>query len=261
MPITTTIITLNEQDHIAGCIRSAQSISDEILVVDSNSQDNTVNIAKQLGANVIIQPYLGDGYQKAFAGQSAQYDWILSLDADERITDEMASEIVSLDLANSSFDAYSFKRHTYIGHRWQKVWSPDRIVRLYNRTRCSYKPVLGHSSIDTKNTQKLNSYLLHYSYANFSDMASKINKFTYCGALAMYQNGKHVSVLAPAFKGLVAFIKKYLFKKGFLAGFDGLTISVFTGFNCYLKYAMLLEMRRHPEDHPQATQTSNDNEQ
>lgn len=256
MPITTTIITLNEQDNIAECIRSAQPISDEILVVDSNSQDNTVNIAKQLGANVIIQPYLGDGHQKAFAGRSAQHDWILSLDADERITDDMARQITSLDLEESSFDAYSFKRHTYIGHRWQKVWSPDRIVRLYDRTRCGYKPVLGHSSINAKNVQKLNSYLLHYSYSNFSDMANKINKFTYRSALAMYQNGKRVSAIAPITKGLVAFIRMYVFKKGFLAGFDGLTISVFTGFNCYLKYAMLLEMLRHPEDHPQATRTS-----
>ena len=240
--ITATIITLNEEENIAECIKSAQTICNEIIVIDSHSTDKTVEIAESLGAKVIIQDYLGDGLQKDFGVQFAKNDWILSLDADERVDIDMQKEIKKLDLEKTFYDAFAFKRENYIGNRLQKIWSPDYVVRLYNKNRCRYLAVRGHSKVDTKNFKKLNSHIIHYSYKDLSDMAKKINKFSYRGAWMLYEKNTKVNSFSPILHGTIAFIRKYIFKKGFLYGLDGLTISIFTAFNTYLKYAMLIEI-------------------
>ena len=153
MNITGIIITLNEQTNIKDCIESMQSVCDEIIVVDSNSKDKTRDIAEELGAKVIIQDYLGDGFQKNFALDKAKNDWILSLDADERLTSDMISEIKSLDLKSSGFDGFGFPRRNFIGSRWIKHggWYPDVCVRLYNKQKTMLKKVKQHSFVETKN--------------------------------------------------------------------------------------------------------------
>jgi glycosyltransferase involved in cell wall biosynthesis len=243
--ITATIITLNEEENIKDCINSVKKVCDEVIVVDSKSTDKTVEIAKSLGVKVIIQEYLGDGLQKDFGVGFAKNDWILSIDADERLDDDMLQDILSLDLKNSSFDAYAFRRKNYIGDRLQKIWYPDYVTRLYDKNRCRYLPIRGHSKVDSKNLKKLNSHIIHYTYKDLSDMARKIDKFSARSALMMYEKGKKVSVCAPIIHGCAAFLKKYILKKGFLYGLDGLSVSLFSGFNSYLKYAMLIEMRQN----------------
>lgn len=222
-------------------IRSVQRVCNEVIVIDSVSSDATVEIAERLGAKVYIQPYLGDGLQKDFGVQYASNDWILSMDADERLDEDMADAITALDLDKSGHDAYAFRRKSYIGNRWQKLWYPDYVIRLYDKNRCRYLPVKGHSHVNAENLKKLDCHILHYTYKDLSDMAQKIDKFSHRSAKMMFENGKKVSPFAPALRGFMAFFKKYILKRGFMYGLDGLTVSLFAGFNTYLKYAMLIE--------------------
>jgi len=239
--ISATIITLNEEENIKECIESVMQVCDEVIVVDSKSSDKTVEIAKSLGARVVVQEYLGDGLQKDFGVKFAKNEWILSIDADERLDVDMVEDIKKLDL-NQPYDAYAFRRKNFIGNRLQKIWYPDYVIRLYNKNKCRYLPVRGHSKVDSKNLKKLNSHILHYTYKDLSDMARKIDKFSHRSALMMFEKRKKVTFLDPPLHGFMAFFKKYFLKKGFLYGIDGLSISLFSGFNAYLKYAMLIEM-------------------
>ena len=118
--ITGIIITLNEANNIESCIESLRQVCSEIIVVDSNSQDQTVALAEAAGARVFRQPYLGDGPQKNFGLQFASHDWVLSLDADERLTPELVATIRQLDLTTTPHDAFAMRRRNYIGSRWIK---------------------------------------------------------------------------------------------------------------------------------------------
>jgi len=243
--ITTIIITLNEEKNIVDCINSVKGISKEIIVVDSNSTDRTREIAEEMGARVIVQPYLGDGPQKAFAEKMSQYKWILSLDADERLDTNAIDAIASLSLEDETYDAYSFSRKTFIGKRFIKLWYPDRLVRLYNRDKCGYSDKIGHASVDAKHVKSLQADLLHYSYANYSEMLSKVSKFATRGAKMMYEKNKRASWYDPMLHGGFTFFKKLFIKGGAFHGMDGWNVSVISGFNTYMKYAILLELQEN----------------
>ena len=136
--ITANIITLNEEKNIEAAIRSAQRVCDEVIVVDSESTDQTREIAESLGAKVVARPFRGDGEQKAYAAPIAKYDWILSVDADERLDENAVEAISALDLERTPYHAFSLRRKTFIGDRFVKVWYPDRVTRLYDRRHCAY---------------------------------------------------------------------------------------------------------------------------
>ena len=250
MNITGIIITLNEQSNIKDCIESMQSVCDEIIVVDSNSKDKTRDIAEELGAKVIIQDYLGDGFQKNFALDKAKNDWILSLDADERLTSEMISEIKSLDLKSSGFDGFGFPRRNFIGSRWIKHggWYPDVCVRLYNKQKTMFKKVKQHSFVETKNYKILKGDIIHYSFKNLGELFAKPGRnFSTRSAKIMYEKGKKANSLSPVLHGINAFIRHYILGLGFLDGIDGFTVSLSSGVNSDLKYAKLLEYYRDPK--------------
>ena len=245
LPITATIITLNEEENIRQVIESVKSTCNEIIVIDSQSNDKTVEIAKELGAKVYIQKYLGDGLQKDFGVQYATNDWILSIDADERLEESCIQAINDLDLQDGSYDAYAFKRKTFVGNRWQKVWYPDYVTRLYNSKKCRYLPIAGHSKVDTENYKKLSVAMLHYSYTDFSDMIQKIDKFSSRGARLLFQNGKRVGKMSPITHGIASFFKEYIIKRGIFYGRDGLTITLISSFSTYMKYALLLDLQEN----------------
>lgn len=242
------IITLNEQTHIRDCIRSLKQICDEIIVVDSGSTDRTAQIAQQEGARVYSQKYLGDGRQKNYGLQYARNDWILSLDADERLTPEAIAAIKNLDLANTPFEAFSLRRRNYIGHRWIKVcgWYPDHFVRLYNRCKTQFAAINAHSRVTTKNFQRLEADLLHFSYRDCGELFSKAVRFSSRSAKVLYKNGRRARWFSPLLHGLNAFVRKYFWRRGCLGGVDGFTVALSAGVNSYLKYARLLEIQRDP---------------
>ena len=250
MSITGIVITLNEQNNIRDCIENMQTVCDEIIVVDSNSSDQTREIAAKLGAKVIVQEYLGDGFQKNFALNDASSDWILSLDADERLTPEMIAEIKSMDLKSTKYDAFGFPRRNYIGSRWIKHsgWYPDVCVRLYNRTKARFKEVKQHSYVETKNYKILHGDIIHYSFKNLGELFAKPGRnFSTRSAKIMYEKGKKANSFSPVLHGINSFIRHYIFGLGFLDGIDGFTVSLSSAVNGYLKYAKLLEYYRDPK--------------
>ncbi len=248
--ITGVVITLNEERNIKECIESLQQVCSEIIIVDSESKDSTVAIAKQLGAKVINQPYLGDGIQKNVGLDYASNDWVLSLDADERLTAEAVSVLKGLELNQTEYDAFALRRRNYIGSRWIKQcgWYPDYCIRLYNRHKTRFAAVKQHAAVQAKNPQRLNADIIHYSFENLGQLFAKPGRdFSGRAAKIMYQKGKRANAFSPFTHGLNAFIRKYIFQRGFLGGVDGMTVALSSAINSYLKYAKLLEYQRDPK--------------
>ena len=245
MKITANIITLNEEKNIKAVIENVQKVCDEVLVVDSLSSDETCKIAESLGAKVIKQKYLGDGKQKAFGTPHAKNDWILSIDADERLDNDAIEAIKKLDLQNTKHDGFSFARKTFVGQAYIKLWYPDRVVRLYNRTKCGYTTAGGHARVDAQNVKDLDAHMLHYSYENYAHMIKTTHKFITRGARLAYEDGKRASVFDPFLHGMGALFKALVLKGGLFHGIDGLNVAVISAFSSYMKYALILEMQKN----------------
>jgi glycosyltransferase involved in cell wall biosynthesis len=245
MKITANIITLNEEKNIKDVIKNVQKVCDEVVVVDSLSSDKTCEIAESLGAKVIKQEYLGDGRQKAFGVSYAKNDWILSIDADERLDEDAICAIKELDLQNSAYDGYSFARKTFVGDAFIKLWYPDRVVRLYNRTKCGYTTTGGHDKVDAKNVKDLSAHMLHYSYEDYAHMIKTTHKFITRGAKIAYKEGKRANVFDPFLHGVGALFKALVLKGGMFHGIDGLNVAVISAFSSYMKYALILEMQKN----------------
>lgn len=243
--ITVTIITLNEEENIKACIESAWKVADEIIVVDSLSTDKTREIAENLGARVYEHRYLGDGLQKDYGVQFAENDWILHMDADERLDDLMIEEIQGINYAETPYDAFAFPRKNYLGARWQKVWYPDYMVRLYNKDRCRFSPIIVHTSLTTKNYKRMTGHIIHYSFKDLSDCIVRADRYSKLDAKILFENNRKVSAWDPAIHGATSFVKFFFLKKGFAYGHDGLTASLIGALRSYLKYAHVLEMRRN----------------
>lgn len=244
MEITATIITLNEEENIRDCILSVQKVCNEVIVVDSLSQDKTVEIAESMGATVYKQSYLGDGPQKAFAVPKAKNDWILSIDADERLEPDAIEAIKKLDLHRSRHGAYALRRRNYVGRHWIKAagFYPDWVVRLYHREKGGYLPRKAHSRVESKNIQRLNVHIEHFTYRDYTHWVERINQLSSRDAWAKYQKGKKVTRLTPALHATGALIRKLIFKGGIFQGQDGITVAVTTAFHAYMKYLKLLEL-------------------
>lgn len=245
MKITANIITLNEETNIEAVIKSVAEVCDEVLVVDSLSSDKTCIIAESLGAKVIKQAYLGDGAQKAYGAPLAKYDWILSIDADERLDINAIEAIKKIDLETTEYDAFSFSRKTYIGKNFIKLWYPDRVTRLYNRSKCAYSTLGGHAKVETENINHLNADMLHYSYENYSQMIKTSHKFITRGAKIAHEEGKKASSFDPFLHGLGALIKALILKGGMFQGVNGWNVAVISAFSSYMKYALLIELEEN----------------
>ena len=222
-----------------------QAVCDEVLVVDSESSDRTREIAESLGARVVIQPYLGDGPQKAFGAPLAKHDWILSIDADERLDANAVEAIRNLDLEHTPYDAFSFARKTYVGKHFIKLWYPDRVTRLYNRTKCGFSTAGGHAKVETENVRALDADMLHYSYEDYSQMIRTTHKFITRGARIAHEEGKRAGVFDPFLHGVGALFKALILKGGAFHGIHGWNVAVISAFSSYMKYALMLEMQEN----------------
>ncbi len=241
--ISGTIITYNEEDHIEECIASMRSVCDEIVVVDSLSTDSTAEIARRLGARVVLQSYLGEGMQRNVTERHAAHDWILALDADERLDEKMTSVIRALDLADPAI-AYAFNRKSHVGKRWVRGpgWYPDFVTRLYNRTRAGYEPKAGHAGVKAPVVHRLDGHILHYTYDDVSDWIAKINWLTSRDALGMFDAGRPPSVTRPVLSALGAGLRQLVLRGGLMRGSDGWTIAITSMFRSYMKYLKLNEL-------------------
>lgn len=242
-PITGIVITLNEAARIAECIDSLKRVCSEIIVVDSLSQDDTVRIAESMGARVLLQEYLGDGPQKAYGVPHASHDWILALDADERLEDDAVNAIQALALDDPS-TAYSFRRRNFCGKHWIKAagFYPDEVVRLYNRTTSGYLPKKGHSSVKAPKTVKTSAHITHFTYDDLMHWVQRVNQLSTRDAWSMKERGIQPSAVRPTLHAISSLIRKLIFKGGLFQGYDGMTVAITTAFRAYMKYAKLNEL-------------------
>ncbi len=244
MSISGIVITINEEKNIKDCLMSLRAVCDELIVVDSGSQDRTLEIARSLGAKCFTQSYLGDGLQKNFGIQHACNKWILSLDADERLSDEAIVCLKQIDFKSAEFEAFALKRKNFIGKRWIRYggWYPDYCVRLFNKEKTKWQPILGHSRVESNKVKKLNGDIIHYSYDYSGQLFVKGDRFSSRAAKELYKLKRSVNAFSPILHGLSAFFRLYFLKWGFLGGLDGLTVALSSGISTYLKYAKLIEL-------------------
>jgi len=247
--ITATIITLNEEKHIKAVIESALTVCSDVVVIDSFSTDKTVEIAKSLGAKIVQNKFLGDGPQRILGEPLADHDWILSIDADERLDDNAIEEISALDLEATSYDAFSIKRRSFVGKNEIKQWYPDRVIRLYNKTKCTFPTDKEHGGdADTKNYTELNSDLLHYSFPDFATLVRKADRFAVNLAHIRFNEGKRASWYDPFIHGIGAFFKGMIFKGGIFGGAAEWHVGVQSAYNSYMKYVIMLELQENEKN-------------
>jgi len=225
--ISVVIITGNEENNIKDCLKSVQW-ADEIIVVDSESADSTVQIAKEFTDKVIIHKWEGYAKQKSYAISLAVNEWVLSLDADERVTKELAEEILYYDLFKTNYVAFKIHRENYfIGMKINNCgWGNDYQLRLFRKSKTRLNERLVHEGfiVDGKVTL-LNNSILHYSYNNLKDGFDKINIYSSLEAEEKHSR-KKVSTLSIVLYPILAFLQHYFLRKGIGDGKHGLMISL-----------------------------------
>lgn len=248
MKLTAAIITYNEEDNIERCIRSLLPVADEVFVVDSFSTDRTKEICMKLGARFMEHPFQGHIQQKNYALENASHDWVLSLDADEALTEELQQSILKIK-NNPQYNGYRFNRLTnYCGH-WVKHcgWYPDTKVRLVNKEKARWMGVNPHDRLDMVNgeiTGFLAGDLLHYSYNNREEHYKQIEYFGDIAANELFEQGKTTNYFTIITKVIAQFIKSFFIKKGFLDGKTGFTISRLSAYATYRKYLKLFKLQQ-----------------
>ena len=260
--VSVTIITLNEHDHIAAAIDSA-SWADEIIVVDSGSTDDTVAIARSKGARVETRAWTGYIDQKTFAHGLARNDWIFSLDADERVSAPLASEIQSLTTSDPPRKGYRVPRVAYHLGRWVRTtdFYPDYQTRLYDRRSARWTGLYVHESVSVDGgAGQLANELQHYSFRDLRDQLDRINHYTTLAARQMHERGQRSGPLSLLVHPPAAFLRNYLLRRGFLDGTVGLTISLVNAYSVFIKFAKLWELQQNsqnPTPNSQAPPTPN----
>ena len=239
MKISATIVTLNEEKNLARALGSL-SFCDELLVVDSGSDDRTVAIAEEHGARVIQREWPGYADQKNFAAASAEHDWILSLDADEALSNRLAEQVQELRLSKIEVDAYRCPRRArYLG-KWigHSGWYPDPKVRLYDRRKARWVGEYVHESVAVDGgVGNLDGDLLHYTCDTFAAHVATVDRYTSLAAEELVARGRRVSWLDLALAPAWTSFKTYFLKLGFLDGVEGLAIAYMAGFYVFGKNA------------------------
>ncbi len=246
--ISVCIIAFNEEKNIREAIKSVDW-ADEILLVDSNSTDKTHEIAESLNVKVILQEWLGFAKQKQYAIDTAENNWILSIDADERVSEELKTEILNIKSLpeNELADGYKIPRLSFYMNRPIRHggWYPDWQLRLFNRQKGKWKDVLIHESVEMQKSaeiKRLNGELLHYSVENAAYHHRLIGeRYAPLAAAQMFERGRRTSRAKIAAAGFFAFFQTYFLKAGFLDGFAGFCIARFAAHHAFLKHLLLWE--------------------
>ncbi|HEX4923459.1 MAG TPA: glycosyltransferase family 2 protein [Bdellovibrionales bacterium] len=242
-PISLVVITLNEAQNIERCLKSVP-FADDIVVLDSGSQDDTAARAKKLGARVFIESFRGYREQKVRATALARHDWIVSLDADEALSPELAGEI--LEKFDENRDGFEMPRLSYHLGRWIRHggWYPDWQLRFFHRGRCQWVGGHIHERLSGKNVLRLQNPIHHWVFKDLADQVDTNNDYSSRGARDLFDRGQKFSWSKLLFKPLSKFLETYVWKRGFLDGTEGFIIAVGAAYSVFLKYAKLRELRR-----------------
>jgi len=238
LKISATLITLNEEANLARAIESLRCC-DEIVVLDSGSQDRTVEIAASLGARVIESEWTGYAAQKNFAAQQAAHDWVLSLDADEALSEPLEGDILEIKRLGPRADAYTIPRLAQYMGRWilHSGWYPDRKVRLYDRRRARWVGEYVHESVQVDGPiAHLNSNLLHFTCDSLSKHFETMDRYTTLAAREIAAQRRPAPLWRILLSPPWAFLKSYVFQRGFLDGYEGLIIAYMAATYVFVKY-------------------------
>ena len=258
--ISVCIITFNEEDNIRAACESV-FWADEIVLVDSGSTDRTREIAAECGARVLHNPWPGFAAQKQFAAEQATYEWIFSLDADERVSEELRASIqhFSAKSDNNVADGYLIARRAFYMGRWIRGggWYPDRQVRLYKRSMGRWEGAHIHESVKMKpeaRVETLAGDLLHYTVRDAAEHQRLIgDRYAPLGARKMLEQGRRTSPLKIATVGPATFVRSFVLKGGFRDGLAGLSIASFAAHHAFLKHLQLWELQNQKSTQDSST--------
>jgi glycosyltransferase involved in cell wall biosynthesis len=248
VPVTATVITFNEAANIQAALESL-AWADEIVVVDSESTDNTAAIARQFTGKVIVRPWPGYIEQKNFAAAQAAHDWIFSLDADERVTPELAAEITSVMARGPGAAGYRVPRVTFHLGRWMRStdWYPDYQLRLYDRRRARWTGKYVHESVTADGpVEDLKRDLQHFAYRDLAHHFQTMDRYTTLAAKQMFEEGRRAGFLELMMHPPAAFFRNYILRGGFRDGVPGLIVSAMNARYVGLKFAKLWELSSKP---------------
>lgn len=244
--LSAVLITRNEALRLTACLESL-GFADEILVVDSGSTDDTVAIAERFGARVLYQPWLGYGRQKRFAVEHASHDWVLCLDADERVSPELRTSIEEALTHGRAKACRLTRRNRFLG-RWLRHGEgyPDYVVRLFHRSHAQWSDDTVHETVLTDDTPliTLHGDLLHESEMGLYEYLEKQNRYTSLQAEFLFRQGKRAGIVKLTISPLARFVKFYVIRLGFLDGIPGLAHILIGCFSGFAKYIKLRELHR-----------------
>jgi len=246
-PISAVLIAQNEEHKVQAAIDSVR-FCDDVVLVDSGSVDHTREVAEKAGARVIVNaPWPGFVAQRDFAVRAARHDWVLALDADERVSAGLRGEIEALRARGFECPGYRMSRVALYLGRWIRAtdWYPDPQIRLFDRTQGGWEGALVHESVRVRGrVGSLEGELEHHPYADISDHLRKIDLYTNLWARQALMSGRRAGPFEMAASSLWAFFRNYLLKGGFMLGSAGLTISTLNAYYTYVKLAKLEELAR-----------------
>jgi glycosyltransferase involved in cell wall biosynthesis len=241
MPKLTVLITCKDEElHIRDCIESARDVADEILVADSGSRDATLDIVRSLGGcRIVEREFISYADFKNWSVPQCAHEWVLIIDADERVTPELTREIKALLQQDPAEDAYWIRRENYfLGHRIRfSGWSNDRVVRLIRRDACQYfpRPVHEAMNVPSGKISVLRNAFRHFTAWDLEHFVAKQNNYSTRGAVHMRMSGKHVGLAFTLLHAPFRFLQLYLLRGGFLDGYPGLMVCGITAFYTFLK--------------------------
>ena len=248
MVVSAVIITKNEAHIIGKTLQSLQGITDDIIIVDSGSTDNTLAVCRQFNATIIEPGWNGYGLNKNKGITAAKHDWILNLDADEVIDETARQSLLALLLMNNN-EVFEFRYKNFFLNKWIKhgEWGTDKHIRLFNRTVIKWNEAAVHENLtintDTKITL-LNGHILHYTVQSLAEYEQKTINYAKLNAQKYFEQGKKRNPVKQYISPVFSFLQNYLFRLGFLDGAAGFQIAKTTARYTFLKYAYLNEMIR-----------------
>jgi glycosyltransferase involved in cell wall biosynthesis len=245
-PLSVTIITLNEEQNIRACLESVRW-ADEIVVCDSGSQDKTLEICREFTDQIYVDEWRGFGAHKNLCLDRTSHPWILSLDADERVTAGLRRAIEGILAGSEAADGYWFPRQNYFLGRWMRSsgWYPDHVLRLFRRAKGRFKERAVHESVVVDGrVEYLQEPLEHHTYRTISDYLKRMDRYSGLAAEELNRAGRRAGPADLLLRPPLTFLRMYLLRGGIREGGHGLVLAGLYACYTFAKYAMLWEMRR-----------------